>query len=375
MKRPGSRKRHRPRRLRHAPPGTPPGNILVEEGALKPKITGFFYTPDQYDERVFNSLTEVTAAIRSFPDRIAWIDVQGFGSLTFMEELSNTFSIHRLQMEDVVNQYQRPKADEYERHLFLVSRVFRESETGLSNDQLSLFLSSNLVISIQEKYDHVLDPVRERIRQGKGFVRRYGADYLAYALMDVALDNLYPILERAGDRLDELQDELLLHPTRDALNRILQIKRELVEIRRSVWSERDKVNDILRSAFPQVQESTKIFFRDTYDHSIQILDLVESYREVTASLMDVYHSSVSHRMNQVMKVLTIISTIFIPLTFIVGLYGMNFTDVHPVTGKVMPLNMPELYMPYGYLTVLLVMVVIAVLQLIFYYRKGWLSKE
>ncbi len=375
MKRPSSKKRHRARRARHAPPGTPPGNILVEEGALKPRITGFFYTPDFFDERPFNSLAEATAAIQAYPDRVAWIDVQGFGSRAFMEELATAFGIHRLQIEDVVNQYQRPKADEYDQHLFLISRIFREAETGLSNDQLSIFLGRNMVLSIQDRYDNVLDPVRDRIRHGKGFVRKHGADYLAYALMDVALDNLYPILEHVGDRLDELQDELLLRPTREALNRILQIKRELIEIRRSIWSERDKVNDILRSAFPQVQEPTKIFFRDTYDHSIQILDLVESYREVTASLVDVYHSSVSQRMNQVMKVLTIISTIFIPLTFIVGLYGMNFTDVHPVTGKVMPLNMPELYMPYGYVTVLLVMVVIVILQLIFFYRKGWLSKE
>jgi magnesium transporter len=375
MKRPGNKKRQRARRLRHAPPGTPPGNILVEEGALKPRITGFFYTQDLMEERTFNGLPEVAEALWTFPDRVAWIDVQGFGSRSFMEELVNTFGIHRLQIEDVVNQYQRPKADEYEHHLFLISRIFREADTGLTNDQLSLFLGKNIVLTIRDRYDNVLDPVRDRLRHGKGFVRRYGADYLAYALMDVALDNLYPILEHLGDRLDELQDELLLRPTRDALNRILQIKRDLIVVRRSLWSERDKVNDILRSAFSQVQEDTKIFFRDTYDHCIQLLDLVESYREVTASLMDVYHSSVSHRMNQVMKVLTIISTIFIPLTFIVGLYGMNFADVHPVTGREMPWNMPELYQPYGYLTVCIVMVVIVVLQLIFFYRKGWLSKE
>jgi magnesium transporter len=158
------------------------------------------------------------------------------------------------------------------------------------------------------------------------------------------------------------------------LNRVLQIKRELIVLRRSIWSERDKINDILRSAFPHVTETTKVFLRDSYDHCIQILDLVESYKEVTASLMDVYHSSVSNRLNQVMKVLTIISTIFIPLTFIVGLYGMNFAHLNPKTGDPLPLNMPELYSPYGYLGVCIAMVIIVIGQIYFFYKKGWLTK-
>ncbi|MBK6838607.1 MAG: magnesium/cobalt transporter CorA [Bacteroidetes bacterium] len=198
--------------------------------------------------------------------------------------------------------------------------------------------------------------------------------WILYALMDVVLDNYYPILEQLGERLDELQDDLIVNPSREALNRVLQIKRELIVLRRSIWSERDKINDILRSAFPHVTETTKVFLRDSYDHCIQILDLVESYKEVTASLMDVYHSSVSNRLNQVMKVLTIISTIFIPLTFIVGLYGMNFAHLNPKTGDPLPLNMPELYSPYGYLGVCIAMVIIVIGQIYFFYKKGWLTK-
>ena len=278
-------------------------------------------------------------------------------------------------MEDVVNVYQRPKAEEFKGHLFFVSRMITEKQGLLLNDQLSIFLGSNFVITIQDKYDDILEPVRERIRHGKGNMRKSGSDYLAYSLMDMAIDNFYPILERTGDRLDELQDELLTNPTRESLNRVLETKRDLILLRRTIWSERDKMNDILRSSFTEISDSTKVYFRDSYDHCIQLLDLIESYKEVTASLMDVYHSSVSFKLNQVMKVLTIISTIFIPLTFIVGLYGMNFSNVEPGTGKYLPLNMPELYSPYGYVIVCAVMLLIVIGQIIFFYKKGWLTKR
>ena len=193
--------------------------------------------------------------------------------------------------------------------------------------------------------------------------------------MDLVIDTYYPLLEKTADKLDELEDELIENPTRESLNKLLHIKRELILIRRVIWSERDKVNDILRSAFPMIKDSTKIFFRDSYDHCIQLIDLVESYKEITASLMDVYMSSVSNRMNQVMKVLTIISTIFIPLTFIVGLYGMNFAHTNPKTGEYLPMNMPELYSPYGYLGVILFMLLIVAMQIIFFVKKGWLTRK
>ncbi|HNP49119.1 MAG TPA: magnesium/cobalt transporter CorA, partial [Bacteroidia bacterium] len=337
-------------------------------------IRSFIYDLDDYTETELKSISEIKDQIASKTDKIHWIDIKGFGDKYFLEQLADCFGIHRLQMEDVVNVYQRPKVEDYKDHLFLISRVMREKDMQLINDQLSLFVGRNFVITLQDKYEDILDPVRDRIRHGKGFVRRYGADYLGYALMDVVLDNYYPILEQLGERLDELQDLLIMNPTRDALNKVLQIKRELIVLRRSIWSERDKINDILRSAFPNVTDTTKVFFRDSYDHCIQILDLVESYKEVTASLMDVYHSSVSNRLNQVMKVLTIISTIFIPLTFIVGLYGMNFAHLNPKTGEPLPLNMPELYSPYGYLSVCIAMVLIVIGQIYFFYKKGWLTK-
>jgi magnesium transporter len=216
--------------------------------------------------------------------------------------------------------------------------------------------------------------VRTRIRTGKGHLRSSSADYLAYTLLDSVVDTYFPLLEFFGEKLDELEDELFTAPSRHSLHKIQIIKRELIVLRRAVFAERDKVNDLLRSASHLIGNQTKLFFRDTYDHTIQVMDLVESYKEITASLMDIYLSSVNNRMNQVMKVLTIISTIFIPLTFIVGVYGMNFSYTDPATGEVLKWNMPELYSPYGYLGVMIFMFLVVVVQLIVFWRKGWMNK-
>ncbi len=366
--------RHRSKKIRRAPPGSAPGVINLPDDAVKLSLHSIVYDQNSINESDLSSISEIRTQLQNSPDKIHWFDVKGFGNKLFLEQLADFFGIHRLQLEDVVNVYQRPKVEEYQGHLFFIARVLRDQPGGFTNDQLSIFLSKNFIITFQDKYDDILDPVRNRLRMGKGFLRRMGADYLAYSVMDVVVDNYYPILEKMGDSLDDLQDELIANPSRDALNRILQKKRDLVSLRRIIWTERDKMNDILRSSFTEISDATKVFFRDTYDHCIQLLDLVESYKEVTASLMDVYQSSVSNKLNQVMKVLTIISTIFIPLTFIVGLYGMNFQRHDPVTGRDLPLNMPELYTPHGYLVVCIVMVLIVIFQLIFFYKKGWLTK-
>ncbi len=366
---------HRVRRIKHSPPGTAPGVIHIPEDALSLKIRSFIYDQDSVSEAELHTIEEIKSQLQNHHLKIHWFDIKGLGNNVFMEQLADFFGIHRLQMEDVVNVYQRPKVEEYKGHLFFISRVLGENENIFQNDQLSIFLGKNFVITIQDKYEDILDPVRSRIRLGKGNLRRSGADYLVYSLMDVVIDNYYPILEKMGDSLDDLQDELISNSTRQSLNRLLQKKKDLVLLRRTIWSERDKMNEILRSDFLEISNSTKVFFRDTYDHCIQLLDLVESYKEVTASLMDVYQSSVSNRLNQVMKVLTIISTIFIPLTFIVGVYGMNFSRQNPETGLLLPLNMPELYSPYGYLAVCIFMILIVIVQIIYFFRKGWLNKN
>lgn len=369
------RRVHHRKRLKNSPPGAAPGSIYVPEDALQLVIRTMMYDENHLIEKVIADPAEIKAQMDANPDKRHWFDVRGFGNKAALERIADIFGILKLQMEDVVNVYQRPKLEESKEYLFLVSRVIYKNEQGqLQNKQISLFLGKNYVITFQDSYEDLLDPVRERIRHGKGAMRKQGSDYLAYSLMDVVVDNYYPVLEKTGERLDELQDELIGRPTRDTLNMVLEIKRDLIMLRRVIWSERDKLNDVLRSDLRLIHENTKLYLRDTYDHCIQLLDLVESYREITASLMDVYQSSVSNRLNGVMKVLTIISTIFIPLTFIVGIYGMNFAYTDPKTGAVLPLNMPELYSPYGYLGVIIVMVLIVIVQLIFYYRKGWLEK-
>lgn len=360
---------------KHAAPGTTPGTLNIPGDALPTRTTVFSYSADRFEEKEIHSIDELKQHLSQRQNLTHWMDVKGVKDKTYLENLAEHFGIHKLQLEDVVNSYQRPKAEESNEFLFLISRSIRENEFVISNDQTSLFVGKNFVLTIQENYQDLLDPVRERIRSGKGQLRKSDAGYLAYALNDTLVDNFFPVLEHISDKLDDLEDILLDNPNRDSVNKLLQIKRDLILLRRSIWAERDKVNDILRSQFDQISEPTKIFFRDTYDHCIQILDLVESYKEVTASLMDVYMSSVSNKMNQVMKVLTIISTIFIPLTFIVGLYGMNFSYINPDTGAKMPLNMPELYSPYGYVTVCALMVIIVILQIIFFVKKGWLTKN
>lgn len=361
------------RRAKHTAPGAAPGTINIPADAPKPKIHSFSYNTISFEEKDLQSVDEIKSQLKSAEESVHWFEIKGFGDRTFYEQLAEHFSFHRLEMEDVFNIYQRPKVDEYPGHLFFTSRILYENNNGLCNDQLSLFLGKNYVITIQETMNDHFENVRERIRKGKGYLRQQKADYLAYALMDSAIDLFFPLLEKIGDRLDNLEEELISAPTRESMNKILQIKRELIVFRRSIWPERDKINDLIRSNFQLIADSTKVYFRDSYDHCIQILDIVDSYKEVTSSLMDVYLSSVSNRLNQVMKVLTIISTIFIPLTFIVGVYGMNFEQTDPVTGKYLPLNMPELYSPYGYIGVMLFMVIIVALQLYFFYKKGWLS--
>jgi magnesium transporter len=363
----------RVRKRKHSTPGSRPGSLNIPVDALKPRLSCITYNENFYEEKSFSTVEELLKWYQLHQDKVNWIHVKGFGDKSSFETLASHFKFHRLEMEDIFNVYQRPKVEEYDGHLFFISRMITLGENTMTNEQLNTFLGSNYVLTVQENYDDIFEPIRNRIRNSKGYLRHSKADYLAYALMDSVIDYYYPALEKIGDLMDELEDELLSNPTNLSMNKILQIKRELIVFRRTIWPERDKINDILRSDFKLITQGSKVYFRDSYDHCVQLLDIIDSYKEVTASLMDVYLSSVSNRLNNVMKVLTIISTIFIPLTFIVGVYGMNFAYNDPVTGKAMPLNMPELYSPYGYVGVIAVMVVMVIFQLYFFYKKGWLS--
>ncbi|MBI3300790.1 MAG: magnesium/cobalt transporter CorA, partial [Deltaproteobacteria bacterium] len=282
--------------------------------------------------------------VRDFLDRwpVTWVDVEGLGDVETIRTLGEIFGLHRLALEDVINVHQRAKVEQYGEHHFIVTRMVRLGE-HLETEQLSLFLGKNFVLTFQEGHPgDCLDLIRERIRQKRGRIRDAGLDYLAYALLDAVVDCYFPILEEYGERLETLEDEILTRPHNGAVARIHEIKRNLLTLRRAIWPQRETFNTLLREEMPLVTDETRLYLRDCYDHTTQIIDLIETYRELGSDLIDVYLSSVSNRTNEIMRVLTVIATIFIPLTFLVGVYGMNF---NPASS---PWNMPELNWYWGY---------------------------
>jgi magnesium transporter len=278
-------------------------------------------------------------------------------------------------LEDIVNTHQRPKFDEYDDYVFSVSRqVFFNEDNELCNNQFSTLVKKDLIISFEETHAEHFEAVKTRLAGGKGAIRTAGPGYMCYALSDTIIDTYFVLLARIGDELDVIEDRLYTDADKTIMYDTQQLKRTLIILRRITWPERDKINDILRTENPLITAEVKMFLRDAYDHCIQVMDLIENYKEITSSVIDLYLSMVSNRMNEIMKVLTIISVIFIPLTFVAGIYGMNFARVDPVTNKVMPGNMPELYSTHGYYYALGGMGIIAIIQVIVFWKKGWFSK-
>jgi magnesium transporter len=364
------------RKLKKAPPGSAPGIITAPEGSLKPVVRLLSFNADVLTLAEVKTLTELRAELEKNPSMVQWIDIRGLGDKLFYEELADMFSIHRLEIEDVLSGHQRPKVEESEGHMFITSRMLiYNHDAEIRDEQVTFFLFPDKVISIHDCQDELFQPVKERLSQNRGIIRKSDASYLGYALMDAVVDNYFPFLERLGNFLDDLEDKLLDAPDRYSLQNIQASKRRLILFRRIAWSEREKLNDILRTPSPLFSDVSRRYLRDTYDHTIQVMDIIDSYREITASLMDIYLSSVSNKLNQVMKFLTVISTIFIPLTFIVGLYGMNFVYFDEATGKQMPLNMPELHHPLGYVSVWGVMIAMVLMMIYYFYKKGWLGER
>jgi magnesium transporter len=318
------------------------------------------YGPDTIEETLVRSKEELQEFVGN--PGMLWVDVDRLGDNSAVEMIGEVFHLHPLALEDVVNTRQRPKVESYDGHYYIVAHM-ASFESGLKMEQLSLFLGKGFVITFQEWPGDCLEPVRERLRKGTSKIRSRGADYLAYSLLDAVIDGYFPVLEIYGERLEELEDAVIIHPTPAAIADIHEVKRELLTLRRSIWPLREAMAYLYHEETTLIAEETRPYFRDCYDHTIRIMDLIETFRELSADLMDVYLSSVSNRINGVMKVLTVITTIFIPLTFIVGLYGMNFH------------NMPELRSRYGYPITLAVMGVIAVALLLVFWRRGWLTSE
>ena len=301
-------------------------------------------------------------------ESVSWVDVLGLGSKDVLLRLGDVFELHPLLLEDVVNVPQRPKIEDYEDHLVIILQMvlLKEEETGFWIEQVSFILGKHYLLTVQEEPQRdCFGPVRDRIRKNKGIIRKQKADYLAYTLLDAIIDGFFPVLENYGERIEELEDEVVTNPTRQTLQKIYQIRRELLALRRSIWPQREAINILIRDGSDLISPDVRIYLRDCYDHTVQVIDMVETYRELASGLMDVYLSSVGNKMNEIMKFLTIVSSIFIPLTFIAGIYGMNFNT------EKSPWNMPELEWYWGYPACLAAMLVTAGGLVYFFWRRGW----
>ena len=356
---------------RYAKPGSAPATLATlstPHAAAKPTMRLIEYDGTAVVEKAIPTVAELPA----FTDdgRIRWLDIEGLGDASIFQALGEKYELHPLALEDALHTGQRPKLEPYEKHLFIVAQmVYRDTELQMVGEQVSIFLGRNFLVTIQEEIGtDVFEPVRERIRIGRGYIRKLGADYLCYALLDAIIDHCFPILEDLGEALEELEDEVLERPQASCIATLHAHKRTLTQLRRFVWPERDVCNSLLHDESGIVSSQTKIFLRDAYDHTVQIMDLIESYRDMVSGLTEMYLSAVGMRTNEIMRVLTIMSSIFIPLTFIVGIYGMNFDSGDGSR----PLNMPELYQPWGYPAVILLMVAISIGQILFFKRKKWL---
>ncbi len=340
----------------------PPGTLIYtgERKVEKVEIHLMDYDSEAIHEKELEDI-EKAFPFKELPT-MTWVNINGLHNVSVIEKLGKYFSIHPLILEDVLSVNQRPKMEESENILFVVLKMlrFNDDTNKVDAEQVSLIMGPNFLFTFQEKPGDVFEPVRERLRQHKGRIRTQGTDYLAYALTDAIVDNYFLVLEKMGDRIEELEERLVQNPTDDILKTLHSLKREMIYLRKSVWPLREVLSGLERSESPLIQKSTDVYLRDVYDHTIQIIDTIVSYRDIISGMLDTYLSSISNKMNEVMKVLTIIATIFIPLTFIAGIYGMNFE------------YMPELGWKWSYPLVLLAMLGVGGIMIAYFRKKKWL---
>ena len=359
-------------KTRYPIPGESPGMLRLREEATRrpPVITLIEYDRAHLEERTIADKEELLPHLDN--QRVSWINIDGLGDIEVLRSLGTRFNLHPLALEDVLATGQRPKVEQYDGYLFIiVQMLYLNDVKQMCGEQVSMFLGKNFLITLQEEADFdVFEPVRVRIRAANGTIRKLGADYLAYALLDSIVDHYYPVLETVGASIDVIEDNLVDRPIQSPVGDLHQHKRTLTQIRRFIWPVRDLINSLMHDETELVRKGTKVYLRDCYDHTVQLMDLVESYRDVLSGLMELYLSSVGIRTNEIMRVLTVISSIFIPLTFIAGVYGMNFA--REAEGKKLPWNMPELYQPWGYVACLFFMILVAIFQIVYFKRRRWL---
>jgi magnesium transporter len=352
-----ARRRRIPRK-----PGVAPGTLHVDPAAPKPRIRVMAFGPQGYEEHDAVRIEDAPAFVGR--RAVTWINVDGLGDAAVVEALGDAFGIHRLALEDVVHTDQRPKVEEFDDHLLVIARMpfDREGDT----EQVSMFVGSNYVLTFQETSGDCFDPIRARIRAARTRITASGPDYLAYALIDALVDSYFGVVEPIGERIDRLEEAVLERPDGATVQEIQELKGLLNGLRRAAVPNRDVTRALLREDTGFVSPRTRTYLRDANDHAVQIVEAVETYRDACSDLMGVYLSSLSNKMNEIMKVLTIIATIFIPLSFVAGVYGMNFNPERS------PWNMPELNWPLGYPFALGLMLVIVVGFVVYFRRKGWL---
>ncbi len=354
-----ARKRHKQKSKLGLAPGS-----LVFTGLQKMAqvdITVIHYSEDHFEESNPKSITEVISLIQSFKG-VTWINIDGLHDENSIEEICTYLDIHKLSMEDILSVGQRPKLEEYQDYVQAVIKILSidSADEIIEYEQLSFILKGNILVTFQEKTGDVFDGVRNRIREGKGNVRKRGADYLLYALLDLVVDHYFIVLDNFGEKLEDLETELLNNPDKTILSKLHRLRRETLLLRRTVYPLREMIGRFEKLEEPLISNSIKIFIRDLYDHTVKVIENIEVLRDMTSGLLDLYMNTTSNKMNEIMKVLTIMTSIFIPLTFIAGVYGMNFT------------NMPELQHKYGYFVILGVMILVVLGMLYFLKRKKWL---
>lgn len=358
------------RRSHRKPPGQKPGTAVYTgvQRLDEVKMTVHDFDEQHCDVIPINKIESSESFLQS--DSKTWIQIQGLHDVEKLRSVWDYFELHPLIQEDIVNMSQRPKIEEYSDSVFIVMRMIthknnEEKSQDLHTEQISIVLGKNYVLSFQDSDDPVFDPIIKRLEMENTRLRKLGSDYLAYALVDTIVDHYYQALDMIGHSIEDVEELIIEDPQQKHLQKIHSMRRELVHFRKSVWSLRDGLNSLIRDESPLISDEVKVFIRDVYDHLVQVIDSIETSREMIFGLYDMYMSGLSNRMNEVMKVLTIIATIFIPLTFIAGIYGMNFNP------EASPLNMPELSWYYGYPSSLVVMIVVTIVMIFYFRRKGW----
>ena len=344
--------------------GLEPGELVFvgEKRQEHSTLTLIRYNADGwFDEVELNHVDDILPLIGVNTGGISWINLNGLHNIDWVKHLGDLVNAHPLLLEDILNTNQRPKFDDFNDHLFLEINMltWHEEKQEIVTEQLSLLMKPGILITFQEIDGDGFEQIRQHIRGGSQRVRLMGTDYLMYMILDAIVDHYFIVLENLSDTIEDLEDEITRHPDPETLNAIQHLKRDLLFLRKTVWPLRELISSLARGTSPLIQKETMIYLRDVYDHSIQIMDIVETFRDMLSGILDIYLSSVSNQMNEVMKVLTIISTLFIPLTFIAGLYGMNFD------------NMPELHLRWGYFAVLGVMLILLILMILYFRRRKW----